>query len=227
MSRYNLPYTSLSSISSSNLSTPQLPPLSSPSTPIPIYETYDTASHEQPFISSPSTSEAVRTLPYMTPRYANTAPVDTEESLLLKRIHDSFVHSAIQDDQFDQFLTTIKQAVRDRVLFPDTYDHLKYVYDQYIEAKNKILQLRSQIVSITPEQYGATLGALMYDYNRKVINLNETLMDLDSQNSIDALRSRCQKGDYCSLDNGPCSIKDGRCDYRYDQAGFDGYFKKS
>ena len=213
MERYNLPYTTLSGTTPS----------------VPKYEKYDVATYEQPFISSPSRSETVRTLPYMTPRYSNTAPVDTEDTLLLKRVHDSFVHSALRDDAHrvnEPFMATIKQAVNDRVLFEDTYDHLKQVYDQYLQTKNEILQLRHQIASITPEQYGSTLGALMYEYNRKVVNLNEALGDLNSQISIETLQTRCQSGKYCNIDTSPCTIKDGRCDYRYDPTDFDAYFKK-
>jgi hypothetical protein len=195
------------------------------STPIPIYDSYDVATHEQPFIISPNKSEHVRTLPYMTPRYSNT-PLDTEESLLIKRIHDSFVDSAIRDKDFDHFMETIKKAVNDGVLFEDTYDQLKKVYDQYLEVKDKIWQLRNKIISITPEQYGATLGALMYDYNRKVVILNETLHDLDAQTSIESLQRRCQTGNYCNLDTSPCTMKNDRCDYRYDRTSFDAYFKR-
>lgn len=191
----------------------------------PPYEKYDLASHDLPFITSPNKSEHVRTLPYMTPRYSNTAPLDTEESLLVKRIHDNFVNSAFRDEKVDHFMDTIKKAVHDRYIFEDHYIHLKQKYDKYLEIRNKIIQLKSQISFITPEQYANILGSLMYDYTRQVVALNSVLNDLDSQVSFDALQNRCRTSNYCSIDdNGPCYIKDGQCDYRYDQTSFDNYF---
>ena|SRR5437868_14937675 len=192
----------------------------------PLYETYDLASHQQPFISSPGQSEAVRTLPYMTPRYSNTAPVDTEETLLLKRVHDSFVDSVFRDDQFDNYMATLRKAVQDGVIFEDNYGALKAEYDRYLISKNKIYNLRAQIINMTPEQYGATLGSLMYEYNRTVVSLNMYLTELDSQTSVTALQQRCRNGNFCSTGSGPCVIKEGRCDYRYNQQEFDDYFKR-